>query len=153
MLRLVNQFDSPRARASVSTPTCCSCCCCCCIISTIANGKILANAVNRSLTGKFAEVETSPVEQASLRGELKALSYAMVPVLFVSIVVTFLIQNPAPAIIGAMFYMYAWCVLVIRGRLKWTTAVGLILLWLSMLIADAVAEGFGFLYLAESHFF
>ncbi len=35
VIRLVTQFDSPRARAVAATPTCCCCCCCCCCVATI----------------------------------------------------------------------------------------------------------------------
>ena len=37
MIRLVTQFDSPRARVAAVTPTCSGacCCCCCCVVTVI----------------------------------------------------------------------------------------------------------------------
>ena len=41
MIRLVTQFDSPKARAAAVTPTCSgACCCCCCCIVTMIGASI-----------------------------------------------------------------------------------------------------------------
>lgn len=51
MIRLVTQFDSPRARASAATPTCggCCCCCCSCIVTAIGASVYTARSAQRIL--------------------------------------------------------------------------------------------------------
>jgi len=50
MIRLVTQFDSPRARAQAGSPksSACSCCCCCCVVTLIGTGVLTVRAVGRS---------------------------------------------------------------------------------------------------------
>jgi hypothetical protein len=42
VIRLVTQFDSPKARVAAVTPTCSgACCCCCCCIVTLIGATVL----------------------------------------------------------------------------------------------------------------
>lgn len=49
MIRLVSQFDAPRARAQVASPksSACSCCCCCCVASVLTSSILTARAIGR----------------------------------------------------------------------------------------------------------
>ena len=58
MIRLVTQFDSPKARVAAVTPTCSgACCCCCCCIATII-GVSVFTPWDVHATSRRASVET-----------------------------------------------------------------------------------------------
>jgi len=49
VIRLVSQFDAPRARAQVASPKSsgCSCCCCCCVATALTSSILTARAIGR----------------------------------------------------------------------------------------------------------
>jgi hypothetical protein len=49
VIRLVSQFDAPRARAQVASPksSACSCCCCCCVATALTSSILTARAIGR----------------------------------------------------------------------------------------------------------
>src|SRR5258705_244145 len=109
MIRLVHQFDDPRARPSVASASCC-CCCCCCIATTIGIGVITVKALN-SRAAALPPVETT-VE--------RPLAHLREPA--ADVVVTKPSYHPLWLVFGALLVPLA---IIVSGLLEYGLAQGL----------------------------
>ncbi len=96
MIKLVNQFDDQKMRASVATPTCgpcCCCSCCCCIATVLASSIITARnfggAVDKTYQGK-PETTINQHELVVERNIIRIIGLFILPV---SISLTFALYS------------------------------------------------------------
>lgn len=130
MIKLTSQFDEQNMRASVATPTCgpCCSCCCCCVISTIAVSAITARSVGRAVEKKYTKESTDKKYIKKQKSKYKLLGIFMFPIIFGSIILTFLTGSIIPFILGVAFYIYAWMILRRKGGLSWGMIIRLIIM-------------------------
>ena len=71
MIRLTHQFDDPRARATVASPTVggCCCCCCCCIVTSLGACALTARAVGSAIDARAASSLQQPLSETVVTPE------------------------------------------------------------------------------------
>jgi hypothetical protein len=109
VIRLVTQFDDPRSRAAVATPTCggCCCCCCCCLATTLAASSYIGMSLRSIATrGKPAEERDARLKRASIWAPI-------VGVIAVGLAaVLALLVGAAVVAVGVLVFFAAWWALL-----------------------------------------
>ncbi len=99
MIRLVGQFDKPKARVTVATPTCgCACCCCCCscVATVLTSSIITARNFGRAVNNFYQEKQALDTDKSKLaleRNIARILGFSILPISIILVIALFFILN------------------------------------------------------------
>jgi hypothetical protein len=148
MIRLVTQFDNPRSRAAVATPTCgCCCCCCCCVASTVAASSYIAMSLREIATRPTAGAQGEAEEQdlalrraavwAPIVGCLSIALAAIAGLVLGSVDGTLGVL----AFLAAWFALLFWCYRAVRAGSAVGRAVLVVLVWVVAFLIELAVGG------------